>query len=101
MERAEQAELLRATITAMSQMVGKAFDVVKAQGDVQAKWLASFEVGTAPEIREWDEDADTRRYMDRKGGQAPRKPAAQTLPDELVGLDRLQQFEALLDRMGS
>lgn len=101
LERAEDRELLRQTIESMSRMVGDAMEAVKVQGDAHARWIASFDTPTAPQIREWDEDADTSRYMERRGGQQPRPPVQQTIPDELIGLDRIKQFELLLDRMGS
>lgn len=101
LERAEEREIQRQMILSMQAMVEKAFDASKVQSDVMAKWIGSFDTATAPQVREWDEDEDTRKYMERRGNQQPRPAVKQTLPTELVGLDRLQQFEALLDRMGS
>ena len=101
LERAEEREIQRQMILSMQAMVEKAFDASKVQSDVMAKWIGSFDTGAAPVIRKWDEDEDTRKYMERRGNQQPRPAVKPTLPIELAGLDRLQQFEALLDRMGS
>jgi hypothetical protein len=101
MERADERELFRQTIESMSRMVEKAFDVNKVQQEAFARWMASFDTTEAPKVREYDEDEDNKRYMERKGGQTPRKHAEPTLPPELSGLSQIQQFELLLDRMGS
>ena len=98
MERADERELFRQTIQAMTTMVEKAFDVNKVQQEAFAKWMASFDSTEKPRVREWDEDVDNRRYVDRKD---PARRDQHTLPDELSGLNQIEQFELLLNKMGS
>lgn len=101
LDRAEERELLRQTISSLHSTMEHAFEVSKVQADAMSKWVTSFDSGGAPEVREWDEDADTQKYLERHGGQAPRPEVKSTLPAELVGLSKIEQFELLLNKMGS
>lgn len=100
-DKAEEREMFRQAVVSMSSMVEKAFDANRVQNETFARWLASFDSPTPPRVREYDEDVDNQRYIERHGQQAPRARVQPTLPPELHGLSQLEQFEVLLDRMGS
>lgn len=89
-ERRQERELFRASIESMTAMCRAAFAAQEAQQAAFAKFLASFDIGAAPQVRVWDEDEDAVRYADRLG---------KALPAELAGLDRVEQFKMLVDKM--
>jgi hypothetical protein len=90
LERAEQAELFRQTITSMTGMVEKAFEANRAQNAAFEAFLAGFKTPERPKIREYDEAEQVKRFVERRGGGTP--PA-------LAGLSQLEQMEALLAKL--
>lgn len=89
MERAEERELFRQTIASMSVMVEKAFEANRANSEVFNTFLEGFKTDSAPQVREFDEDAELRRYFDKQNDT----------PEELKGLSQIDQFKALMDKM--
>lgn len=101
LDRAEERELFRQSISSMTLMVEKAFESSKSQNDAFKAWVDSFKTDSTPQIREWDEDADTERYLKKRGVTLKSDKKVQPdLPPELAGLSKLDQFEMLLDSMG-
>lgn len=91
MERSDEREMFRQTMQNMSTMVERAFESNKAQNEAFNTFLDAFKTTDRPKVREYDEDEEVKRYMERRGGTPP----------ELAGLDKLEQFERLIDKLNS
>ena len=93
-ERRQEREVFLAAIQSMTATTAKAFEAQQAQAALFQKFLDSFNVTEPPRIREWDEEADFQRFLDKqvargKTGGVP----------ELAGLDQFEAFSAVLNRM--
>lgn len=94
LDRQEERELQRQSLLTLGAMIEKAFDANRSQNDALRTFLDSFRVTDQPVLREWDDAEAETRYANRM-----REAYAEGsgLPAELAGLDRIGQFEALLD----
>ena len=92
LDRMEDRETFRHTVLTMAGMVEKAFDATRAQSEVFKEFLDSYRIAEPPRLREYDEEEEVQRYLDKKGGG---------IPPELAGLSKLDQFDALLNRLDS
>ena len=90
MERSEERQAFLTALQAMASMTEKAFETNKAQNEMFKSFLDGFKVTEMPKLRGFDEEADTQRYLEAHG---------YGLPPELQGLDKLEQFQAILDKL--
>lgn len=87
--RAEKAEERQAFITALQATAQVSLEASKAsQSQAQAlkTFLDSFNVTAAPQRRDWDEEADNRRYIEEH------------MPAELKNMDPVDRMHALVDK---
>ncbi len=90
MERSEERQAFLAANQAMASVIERAFESNKAQSEMFKSFLDGFKVTEMPKLRGFDEEADTQRYLEAHG---------YGLPPELEGLDKLEQFQAILDKL--
>lgn len=86
-ERREERETFLAAIQGMTAVSTEASKANQAQATALKSFLDSFAVTSPPQRREWDEEADDKRYIEKH------------LPAELKGLNQIEQFQMLLDRI--
>lgn len=86
-EKAEERAAFLAAITAMSQVAIETARATQAQSKVLGAYLNSFDVSSAPVTREWDPEANDRRYLEKHH------------PEVLEGLPKIEQFQLLLDKL--
>lgn len=89
LERMEERELYRQTLLTMASMVEKAFQSSQSQAEVFKTWMDGFQTASSPQLREYDEQEEIKRFIEKRGGTPP----------ELAGLGQLEKFEALLNKM--
>ncbi len=86
LDRMERQDMLQT----MSTMAERAFESSRMQSEVLKTFLDGFNTTDRPRMREYDEEAESQRYRARRQVDTP---------TELLGLDKLEQFERLLDRL--
>jgi uncharacterized protein with von Willebrand factor type A (vWA) domain len=85
-EREADRQLIRDGVSALSKM----FEAQLEQSKVVQKYLDSFNIVSPPEVREWDEVADAKTYLERSG---------RAFPEELKNLNSLDQLHRVLAKM--
>lgn len=91
-ERRAEREAYLAAIQSMVQMTSEAFNAQAAQSEAFRSFLDGFKITEPPQVRRFDEEADLQRYLDSRG---------LGLPEELQGLNRMEQYQALVDKLNS
>lgn len=94
-ERRQERQVFATAIEGMTTMTASAFAAQREQAALLQKFLDSFAITESPRLREWDEEADYNRYVEK---QAAKGYVAAAIP-ELAGLDKYEAFKAVLDRM--
>lgn len=89
-EREADRQLIRDGLNALQTAFQAQSIASQAQAKVFQDFLASFQIGGQPSLREWDEAENTAKYFERTG---------RVYPDELKGLSMIDQFELLLDKI--
>lgn len=89
--RAEREAFLTA-IQSMVAMTGEAFKAQSSQAEAFKTFLEGFRITEPPVVRQFDEEADMMRYLDARG---------LGLPDELKDLSKMEQYQALVERLNS
>jgi hypothetical protein len=86
-EKAEERAAFLAAITSISQVSIEAARTSQAQAKALSTFLDSFKVTEAPQLREWDPEANDKRYLEKH------------YPEALKGLDKFDQFSLLIDKL--
>lgn len=89
-ERAERQEEKAAFLAALQSITTVAVESSKAsqaQANALSTFLDSFKAIDTPKVREWDEDEANRRYVEKH------------MPAEMQGLDNVDRFQLLLDKV--
>lgn len=87
LERQEERAAFLIALQSMAAVSTEAAKASQAQAAALSTFLDSFKVTTAPTARGWDEAEDNRRYVETH------------LPPEMKGLDKVEQFQMLMDRL--
>lgn len=86
-EKADERKAFLMAIESITQVAVEAAKASQTQAQALNTFLNSFAVTEKPVARHWDEEADNDRYL------------KEHLPKEMQLMDRVSQYEALLDRM--
>lgn len=86
-EKAEERAAFLAAINSMTQVAVESARATQAQARTLSVFLDSFKVTEAPVLREWDPEANDRRYLEKH------------YPQELQGLPEIEKFQLLIDRL--
>lgn len=81
----------------MKVVTAAALAASERQSATLQSFLDGFQILEPPKIREWDEEADTQRYIEKQAALGRDIPAV----PELAGLDQFESFGAILARMES
>lgn len=87
LERQEEREAFLVALQSITAVAVESAKASQSQANALSTFLDSFKAVDAPRVREWDEEAADKRYLD------------QHLPTEMQGLDQLGQFKVLIDKM--
>lgn len=82
---------------AMTDVTLEAIRASREQSGVLQRFLDGFSVIDPPKVREWDDEADLERYVQRQAAKGKVIPGV----PELAGLGEFESFKAILDRIDS
>lgn len=92
LQRAEEAEATRLmmmeAIRGMQRIAEQSFAAAERNSAVFQQFLSTYDIAEPPKLRQFDVDDDNDRYLRRKTGIA-----------ELDGKDKLEQYQALIEKM--
>lgn len=89
-ERQAERDALLAAMTAVQTVAEKALTTATQLASTSQSFLDSFRITEAPQVRQFDEQKDYERYLKDHGYATPK---------ELDGLNQMDQFKVLLDRL--
>lgn len=86
-ERQEEKAAFMAALQSITSVAVESSKASQAQAGALSTFLNSFNSTDQPRVREWDEEAANKRYIE------------QHMPAEMQGLDNVDRFQLLLDRV--